>query len=60
VKAAHAREKAQHHTLVGTVQPCVTEAPYRARDEGVALVGRHRKIERDGAVEKGSQLGQRE
>jgi hypothetical protein len=36
----------------------LTEAPHRARDEWVAFVWHDRNIERNGAVEKGSQLGQ--
>ena len=56
--AAHALKKAQHRTLVGSFRASVTEAPYTAGDECMALVRRHCKIERDGAIEEGPRLGQ--
>ena len=44
--AAHAFEKPQHDGFVGTLQTPIAKSAYRARDEIVALVGCHRKIDR--------------
>ena len=51
--AAHALQKAQQHGLLGALQAAIAEAAHRAGDEIVALIGRHRKTNLYGSVQKG-------
>ncbi len=51
--AAHTLKKAQHDGFIGAPQAAMAKAAHRAGDEIVALIGRHRKINLDGPVQKG-------
>ena len=57
--AADPLQEAQHHGLVGALQPGVAEAAHRAGDEAVALFGSHRKVQGHCALHKSPDLGQR-